>query len=87
MEAWAWIVKAAQDIYNLIYTEIGRALSVLKDSTGKYSSKRIAGILLIINGIYGLRLKTNWVWVDLFVGGGQIIVGAVLLIVAALTKS
>lgn len=81
--AWAWLVQAAKDIY----AEVGKILAVFKDASGKYSSKRVAGLALIVNGLYGLRLKTNWVWVDLFVGGGQIVAGVVLLIVAATTKT
>ena len=87
MKAWAWIVQAAKDIYSFAYTEIGNLLKMFKDGSGKFSSKRLAGLLLIVNGIYGLRLKTNWVWVDLGIGGGQIVVGAVLLVVAAVTKT
>ena len=86
IKAWAWIVKAVQDVYNFIYTEGGMIVSFFKTpDKSKFSSKRLAGLALILNGLWFTHSIKGWL--DVVVSGGQIIVGVVLLIIAAFTKS
>ena len=46
-----WIVKAVQDIYSFIYSEAGTVLALLKDRRGKFSWKRVTGIIALYSAI------------------------------------
>jgi hypothetical protein len=86
IKAWAWVVKAVSDLYTFVYTEGGMIVSFFKTpDKSKFSAKRLAGLALVLNGLWFTHSIKGWL--DVVVSGGQIIAGVVLLIVAAHTKS
>lgn len=85
-KAWAWIVKAAQDLYTFVYVEGGAVLSFFKyPDKSKYSVKRVAAAALIANGLWLSHYIKSWL--DAVVALSQVVVGVVLLVVAMLTKT
>ncbi len=87
-KVWAWIVQAARDVYSFLYTEIGTALSLLKYSTPsgmKYSVKRILAVALIGDVLFFGGIPRDWGQVVF--AGIKLVVGAALLIWAAVTKT
>ena len=85
MKAWAWIVKAAQDVYSFAYTEIGIALSLLKvPDKSKYSIKRVAVAVLLLDTILsGIPQGT----IPLIWDVAKILTAAGLMILAEVTKT
>ena len=85
-KTWAWIVKAVQDVFHFVYTETGTIVSFFKTpDKSKFSSKRLVALALVANGLYMAHSAKGWF--DVVLIGGQIIVGVVLIVVAAATKT
>jgi hypothetical protein len=55
-KAWAWIVKAAQDVFSFVMKYVDMAISVLHEpGTVKISAKRVFLAFLVYSFIINLR--------------------------------
>lgn len=76
-------MKAA---FDWVYKELGTVLSVLKDGSGKFSSKRVIAVALILDVLLTGQLAQGNL-LGTILAGLKVIGGFVLLVVAAITKT
>ncbi len=85
MKAWAWIVKAAQDVYSFAYTELGTLLRLLKTPEGKYSVKRVLSLGLVVVPLVLIGVPKDVYQVVVMVVA--FLVAGGLMVLAELTKT
>jgi len=71
--------------YHWVYDKVNILLDLLKNQDKKFSTKRIFALILVIDGIWILCQSRTWLGAA--ISGAQVIGGAVLMIVAVLTKT